>query len=48
MKKEIDDLKKKAKEGEKVMDENKDLKDRLGKLKGDRDKMLADLAALEK
>lgn len=48
MKKEIDDLRKKNKDNDKVMDENNDLKNKLNRLKGDRDKMLADLAALEK
>lgn len=35
-------------EAEKILAENNDLKNRLGKLKGDRDKMLADINALEK
>lgn len=48
MKKELDDLKKKNKDNDKVMDENNDLKNKLNRLRGDRDKMLADLAALEK
>ncbi|CAK75443.1 unnamed protein product (macronuclear) [Paramecium tetraurelia] len=48
MKKEIEELKKKTKDNDKVMEENNDLKNKLNRLKGDRDKMLADLAALEK
>ena len=41
-------MKKKNQDSDKILDENKDLKDRVNKLRGDRDKMLADLAALEK
>jgi len=44
----LDELKKKNQDSDKILDENKDLKDRVNKLRGDRDKMLADLAALEK
>ncbi|KAM3138713.1 hypothetical protein pb186bvf_009277 [Paramecium bursaria] len=47
LKKDLDDLLKKNKDMEPVLKENDDLKDKINKLKGDRDKMLADLNSLE-